>query len=346
MHNLYQTLAPVLAGALALALTGCASTPGLQIKEVGSFHLGGKQVTLSGLPEKELRFTPSSPPIKVNPNGEFEAEQMYVQYVLQSAPKAKHPLLLWHGGGLAGVTFETKPDGGAGWQMDFLNAGHDVYVSDAVERGRASWARYPEIFSSEPFFRTKKEGWELFRIGPTWDTEPAKRVAYPGAQFPTAAYDQFAKQFVPRWATNNAPTQAAYDALVQKVCPCVIVVHSQGSTFAFEAARKAPQLVKAVVAVEPSGALDATKVDITGLKAVPHLFVWGDNLDKNATWQSILPPLRRFADALKSQGGLVDTIDLPAQGIQGNSHMLMMDKNSSQVAALIQAWLARQGLMR
>jgi pimeloyl-ACP methyl ester carboxylesterase len=333
----------------ACLLGGCAatsSTSGLAIKDVGSFHIGGKQVVLSGLPEKELRFTPSSPPIKVNPNGEFEAEQMYVQYVLQSAPKAKQPLLLWHGGGLAGVTFETKPDGGEGWQMAFLKAGHDVYTSDAVERGRASWARYPEVFSSEPFFRTKKEGWELFRIGPTWDTDSAKRVAYPGAQFPTTAYDQFAKQFVPRWATNNAPTQAAYDALVQKVCPCVIVVHSQGSTFAFEAARKAPQLVKAVIAVEPSGALDATKVDIAGLKAVPHLFVWGDNLDKNATWTSILPPVRRFADAVKALGGVVDTIDLPAQGIKGNSHMVMMDKNSDQVAALIQAWMAKQGLMR
>jgi hypothetical protein len=37
-------------------------------------------------------------------------------------------------------------------------AGNDVYVSDAVERGRAYWARYPEIFKTEPFFRTKKEG--------------------------------------------------------------------------------------------------------------------------------------------------------------------------------------------
>jgi hypothetical protein len=244
----------------AMALGGCASTVGsgggLQIKEVGSFHIGGKQVVLSGLPEKELRFTPSSPPIKVNPNGEFEAEQMYVQYVLQSAPKAKQPLLLWHGGGLAGVTFETKPDGGEGWQMAFLKAGYDVYTSDAVERGRASWARYPEIFTSEPFFRTKKEGWELFR------------------------------------------------------------------------------------------ALDASKVDIAGLKAVPHLFVWGDNLDKNATWQTILPPVRRFADAVKALGGVVDTIDLPAQGLKGNSHMVMMDKNSDQVAALIQAWMAKQGLMR
>lgn len=171
-------------------------------------------------------------------------------------------------------------------------------------------------------------------------------MAHPGAQFPLGAYDQFAKQFVPRWATNNAPTQVAYDALVQKVCPCMILVHSQGSTFAFEAARKAPQLVKAVVAVEPSGALDVTKADISGLKAVPHLFVWGDNLEKNATWQTIAPTLRKFADAVKAQGGVADTMDLPALGIRGNSHMLMMDKNSDQIAGLINQWMSKQGLMK
>jgi pimeloyl-ACP methyl ester carboxylesterase len=333
----------------AALISGCAATSAVQVAEVGSFHIGGKQVVLAGLPEKELRFTPSSPPIKVNPNGEFEAEQMYVQYIKLAEPKAKYPMLMWHGGGLTGVTYETKPDGGEGWQMAFLKAGHDVYVSDATERGRASWARYPEIFASEPFFRAKKEGWELFRIGgvDSYNADPAKRVALAGTQFPIQAFDQFTKQFVPRWATNNAPTQASYDALVQRACPCVIVVHSQGSTFAFEAARKFPEKIKAVVAVEPSGGLDASKVDIASLKAVPHLIVWGDFFDDNPTWKNaVRPPVLRFTEALKQQGGIVDVMDLPSMGIKGNSHMLMMDKNSGQIAGLIQDWLAKRGLLR
>ena len=57
-----------------------------------------------------------------------------------SSPRAKYPLLLIHGGGLTGVTWETKPDGQPGWQMFFLKAGHDVYVGDGMERGRATWA--------------------------------------------------------------------------------------------------------------------------------------------------------------------------------------------------------------
>ena len=35
-----------------------------------------------------------------------------------------------------------------------------------------------------------------------------------------------------------------------------------------------------------------------------------------------------------------------ALGITGNSHMLMMDKNSDQIAARIQSWIEQQGLTR
>ena len=140
----------------AALLAACAHQPGdsgsmaprshYGVAEVGSFHVGGRQVMLSGLPGKEITFTAGAPPLKVDPNGEFEVEQMYVQYVKLYGPyaRARYPLLMRHGGGLAGVTWETKPDGRPGWQQFFLRAGHDVYVSDAVERGRASWARFPD----------------------------------------------------------------------------------------------------------------------------------------------------------------------------------------------------------
>lgn len=316
------------------------------IKEVGSFHIGGRTVTLSGLPKREIVFSPGSPPTTVDPNGEFAVEQMYVQYVLQTAPKARYPLLMWHGGGLTGVTWETKPDGQPGWQSFFINAGHDVYVSDAVERGRASWARYPEVFKTEPFFRTAAEAWTLFRFGPAWDPDPAKRTAYPGEQFPVDALGQFMKQGVPRWSTNDAATQAAYDALVQKVCPCVIMTHSQGGNFGFTAALHAPDKVRALISIEPSSAPDPATAPIAPLKSVPHLVVYGDYLGGSPFWQRILQVTARYREALAAQGGVADLIDLPAQGIRGNTHMMMMDRNSDQIAGLVQDWMARQGLMR
>jgi pimeloyl-ACP methyl ester carboxylesterase len=321
------------------------------VKEVGSFHIGGRQVTLAGLPEKEIVFTAGAAPFKVNPNGDFEVEQMYVQYVKLHEPyrKGRYPLLMWHGGGLSGVTWETKPDGKPGWQNYFLKAGHDVYVSDAVERGRASWARYPEIFKTEPFFRTKKEAWELFRLGPegSYATDPAKRRAYPeGTLFPVEAFDQFGKQGIPRWATNDAATQAAYDQYVQKVCPCVIVVHSQGGNFTFNAALKAPDKIKGVIAIEPSGAPDTSKVDVSKLKGIPHLFVWGDYLERYPLWTKITPNVDRYEQALRTAGVDVTRIDLPKMGVRGNSHMLMMDRNSDDIARMIQEWMVAKGLSR
>ena len=139
--------------AAAALLAGCAhqgvqhGSDHIGVKEIGSLHVGGRTATLSGLPAKEIKFTPTSPVTRIDPNGEYEVEQMYVQYVKLHDPyrRAQYPLLMIHGGGLAGVTWETKPDGGPSWQMFFLKHGHDVYIGDAVERGRASWARYPEI---------------------------------------------------------------------------------------------------------------------------------------------------------------------------------------------------------
>ena len=343
-NRVMNLLKGVAAGVALAALFGCAAPSSIKVAEVGSFHVGGRAVTLSGLPEKELVFSPGAPPLKLNPNGDFEVEALYARYTKLASPKATIPMLLWHGGGLAGTTFETKPDGSPGWENYFLRAGYDVYVSDAVERGRASWARYPEIFKSEPFFRPKKEAWELFRIGPTYEVG-GKRVAFEGQQFPIEAFDQFGKQGIPRWATNDAATQKAYDALVQKVCPCIIVVHSQGGNFGFTAALNAPDKVKALIAVEPSGAPDPAKVEAAKVKGVPHLIVWGDNIDKHSVWPRIAANPIKWGEAIKAAGGTADTFDLPKMGIKGNTHMLMMDKNSDDIAKLVGDWIAKQGLV-
>src|SRR5262245_6194212 len=135
-------------------------------------------------------------------------------------------------------------------------------------------------------FRTKKEAWELFRIGPSYEVGGA-RVAFEGQQFPIEAFDQFAMQGVPRWVTNDGPTQKAYDALVDKVCPCIVLVHSQGGSFGFNAALAAPDKIKALIAIEPSGAPDPATVNVGKVKAVPHLIVWGDVGDKVAVRQRL-----------------------------------------------------------
>jgi hypothetical protein len=253
---------------------------------------------------------------------------------------------MWHGGGLTGVTYETTPDGREGWLNYFLRKGWSVYNSDAVERGRAGWAQYPDIFKGEPVFLTTANPFERFRIGAagSYDPDPAKRKLLPGSQFPNEGYENFTKQNVPRWTTNDDATLAAYIAEIDRVCPCVILFHSQAGAFGFKAAQARPDKVKALIAVEPAGVGDPAKVGV--LKGIPSLLVYGDFIEQDSRWPKIRATGLAFADGIRAAGGTADVVDLPKAGIKGNSHMMMMDKNNAEVAALIQAWLEGKGLTR
>jgi len=329
-------------------LAGCATPPaGLAIKDMGSFHVGGREVTLSGLPVKEVLFTAGGVPAKLDPNGVYQVEQMYVQYFVPHKQRGKLPLLMWHGGGLTGVTYETKPDGGEGWLNFFIKQGWTVYNSDAVERGRSGWAMYPEITKTEPVFLTKENPFERFRIGAgpnSYNKDVSKMKPLPGSQFPLEGYDNFTKQVVPRWTSTDAPIIAAYTALVDNVCPCVVLAHSQGGPFAYRVAQARPDKVKALVLVEPAGVGDAANV--SALKNIPSVSIYGDHIETDARWPTIRGNNMKFQESIRSAGGSAELINLPAIGIKGNSHMLMMDKNSGEIAAVIQKWLEGKGFVQ
>ena len=329
--------------AFALAITPAIaqSNAPVVLRDFGSFHIGGRWIEITGQPIKEIVFTPGGVPAKVDPNGKYQVEQMYVQYFLQQKAKGKLPLLMWHGGGLSGATYETKPDGKPGWLNYFIRAGWDTYISDAVERGRSGWT---STFKGDPVFLPVGDQWERFRIGPigSYSDDHAKRVTYPGAQFPVEAYDQFLKQGIPRWTTTDDVIIKAYVELIDKVCPCVVLVHSQSGLFGFRALEARPDKVKALVAVEPT--LGGDKSKIASIKGSPVLIVYGDNAKDHPRWSKIRQGGVDYASALKAAGGDVTVVDLPDAGIKGNSHMMMMDKNSDQIAGMIQKWLVDKGL--
>jgi pimeloyl-ACP methyl ester carboxylesterase len=322
--------------------SACAqSNEPILLRGMGSFHIGGRVIEITGQPIKEVVFTPGGVPAKMDPNGKYQVEQMYVQYFLPQNRRGKLPLLLWHGGGLTGATYETKPDGGEGWLTYFIRKNWDTYISDAVERGRAGWTN---TFKGEPLFLPVGDPWERFRIGPpgSWNDDKAKRASYPGVQFPIDAYEQFMKQAVPRWLATDEQIVAAYLELVDKVCPCVVLVHSQSGSFGYKVLEARPEKVKALVAVEPTLGGDRNKVE--AIKATPILVLYGDNAKDHPRWSKIRQGGVDYAAALKSAGGSIDVIDLPDVGIKGNSHMVMMDKNSDAVAELIEKWLVGKGL--
>lgn len=310
------------------------------IAEIGSFFAGGRRVTLTDQPQKQVQVARNGPTRLVDLNGDYVTGQCYVQYVRQVAARFDAPVMFWHGGAMTGVTWETTPDGRPGWQMRFLQAGFDTYVCDAVERGRSGWSPYPEIFDTPPIFRTSNEAWSLFRFGPPdgYASDPDRRRPYDDTLFPVESLDHFSGQFVPRWTNHGPETLNAYFDLLEKTGPVWLIAHSQGGNFALEAVARYPEYFKGVVIIEPASAPQ----DIGEAKNVPHLFVWGDYIQESPTWVSYRARTEAYAETLASAGGSVETLDLPASGILGNSHVPMMDKNSDSIADLVRDWIRDQ----
>ena len=342
---------PILAAALAAALAAivplaaAAQQPPVALERWGSFHVGGREVVISGQPVREVTFSPGGVPARVDPNGTYLMGAMYAQYMVPANPRGAAPILLWHGGGLSGVTWETTPDGREGWQHFFLRRGWPVYVSDAVERGRAGWTMIPERTGGTHVLLTTDNPFERFRIG-AGPGSFARGEVLPGNQFPSdrASYMNFMRQIVPRFTTTDELTLEAYLALLDRVGPSVVVAHSQAGLFGWRAAQEGPEGVRALVLVEPAAVGDAAKV--AALRNIPVLMVYGDYIAGDSRWPTIRANGVRFAEAVRAAGGFVDVVDLPEIGIRGNSHMIMMDRNSDQVAQVVQEWLERRGLWR
>ena len=82
------------------------------------------------------------------------------------------------------------------------------------------------------------------------------------------------------------------------------------------------------------------------LKNIPTLFVYGDYIERDSRWPKIRATGVAFADSIKRRGRQ-RRCRRPAEGRhQGNSHMMMMDKNNAEVAGLIQKWLEGKGLTK
>jgi pimeloyl-ACP methyl ester carboxylesterase len=307
----------------------------LRLRGMGAFHVGGREVELSGLPVRDLLMAEGGQPVRVDPNGRYIVEQMYAQYFLADPDAGRLPLLLWHGGGMTGATWETTPDGRPGWLHEFLRRGRDVYLCDAVERGRSGFAPVPHVWPEAPVIQTPADIYTRFRIG-TKDTFTGGHQPYADTQFPVECFDALARQMVPRWTTTDAAVLTGYLALLERVGPAVIVCHSQAGVFALRAAHARPDLVRAVVALEPAS---VPAFDISaGAFKVPTLVVLGDHIESDARWSRMAERIRAFEKAHDS----VDILSLPDVGMRGNSHMLMMDRNSLDIASRVADWLASQ----
>ena len=181
-------------------------------------------------------------------------------------------------------------------------------------------------------------------------------------------------------------------ALLDKIGPAILMVHSQAGAFAWPVADARPDLVKAIVGVEPNGP-PVHSVELVGapdwfkegpvalpygVTAVPLTYApavkdaselafvkegKADAPDLVTCWKQAeparqLPNLQKMpimvltseasyhapydhctVKYLQQAGVEAAWIKLADLGIKGNSYVMMQEKNSKEIAAVIEQWL-------
>ena len=212
---------------------------------------------------------------------------MYVEYMIPARRRHPYPIVMVHGGSQTGTNFTGTPDGREGWAQYFVRRGYAVYVVDQVARGRAAyWS--PQVYgpvqpSRLNFAEQRFVAPERFKQWP----QAHLHTQWPGAGKPgDPAFDQFyASQFpsIVSFPKQQEINRDALVALLDKIGPAILLTHSQSGSFNWPVADARPNLIKAMVAVEPSGPpvhdientgapdwfKDAERTKVSGLADVP-----------------------------------------------------------------------------
>ena len=104
-----------------------------------------------------------------------------------------------------------------------------------------------------------------------------------------------------------------------------------------------PTGIKGNISIEMPCVTNFNAAQLATLAKIPTLIMFGDHLGDvtggPANWAQSFASCSTFVEQLKKAGGDAEMMHLPAMGIKGNSHMLMQDKNSDQIAELILGWI-------
>jgi pimeloyl-ACP methyl ester carboxylesterase len=325
-------------------------TPPLVLSEQGSFFVNEQQIETSsaaaGISPAQAKLFGVSSEMAHHRSG----KGMYVQYqVPQTRNRTAYPVIMVHGSGHTGKTYETTPDGRMGWAEYFVRQGVPVYVVDHAGRARSGFdpsptnrAKLENKADLVPSFQefTNETAWTAFRFG------PSPFIPYPGTKFPLQAKEQYFAQIVPNTETSYAEagqnTIAALAALLDRIGPAVVIVHSQSGAYGIGASTARPDLAKAIVSVEPRSCAVSDENIKAVFARVKLLTMFGDFFGGNvADWPGRMAECVDTVSRIKAAGGMAENIFLPERGIRGNSHMLMMDTNNQQLADIILAWLSQ-----
>jgi pimeloyl-ACP methyl ester carboxylesterase len=212
--------------------------------------------------------------------------QMYVEYMIPQRLLHPYPVVMVHGGNQTGTNFTGTPDGREGWAQYFVRRGYSVYVVDQVARGRSAY--WSQVYGPLPPSRLSfvEQRFVAPEQTPMWP-QAHLHNQFPGDGSPgDPNFDQFYASQFPSIASFPLQQQLNRDALVallDKIGPAILLTHSQSGAFGWPVADERPTLVKAILAVEPSGPpvhdvefkgapdwfADVAKTKISGLGEVP-----------------------------------------------------------------------------
>lgn len=191
---------------------------------------------------------------------EIMAGQMYVEGWAPAKVKHKYPLVLFHGSGQTATNWMGTPDGRKGWADFFVDQGYVVYMIDQPSRGRSPWqpdTGGPLKMANVPFAQRLFTAPETYNAWPQAD----KHTQWPSdgkgvGRMGQPSFDAFYAGIVQTLVDNKQTellVQKAASALLDKIGPAILLVHSQAGLFGWSIADARPNLVKGIVAVEPSG---------------------------------------------------------------------------------------------
>jgi pimeloyl-ACP methyl ester carboxylesterase len=359
--------------AAPMAAPAVASEP-LVLAKTGWLYAGGHVETVGGK--------------------QYMVGQIYAEYMIPAKRRHPYPVIMVHGGTMSGTNYTGTPDGREGWAQRFVRAGYAVYVVDQVGKGRSPY--YPDLYGpNEQTEMANNQGryvaQEKFKSWP----QAHLHTQWPGdGTLDDPAVQQLVSSQLPSIKSFHRQQElnvAALVALVDKIGPAILLVHSQAGAFVWPVADARPDKVKGILAIEPNG----PPVHAVQFVGAPDWFkyggvalAWGPT-DLPLTYdppakdayelrfvQQEKPdaadlvrcyaqaePARQLPNLQKmpvlvitseasyhapydhctvkylEQAGVRPTwIKLADRGIRGNSHVMMMEKNSDQIAAVIIAW--------
>ena len=221
---------------LAMVAGAAAADPPLSIAHDGYLYAGGKPVTING--------------------HDYLKGQMYAEFRIPAQQTHPYPIVMVHGGSMSGTNYTGTPDGREGWAQYFVRHGYAVYVVDQVGRGRSPYT--PEMFGPVELVdrmnsQTRYIAQEKYDLWP----QAHLHTQWPGSgALDDPATLQLVSGNLPAIKDFNeqqAINRDALLALLERIGPSVLMVHSQAGAYAWPVADARPDLVKAIIGVEPNG---------------------------------------------------------------------------------------------